>query len=204
MLRFWYKESVFLVFKYCFYPFIKFNIEFEEGISEKDLKESQNIYALPENSISELVALHKYTSNLSIPSPIKIDLNNGLPNFICLVRPRFDPREQRIRRFLPQNLPEILNQKSETVRLIPVSFYWGIHPDKQRSFFKILFSQSWTVSSPLKKFFRVIIHGRSLVIKFHQPIYLLSQNISLALALSAPFVQPLLFPVYPLYRVTPP
>ena len=45
-----------------------------------------------------------------------------------------------------------------------------MHPDKQRSFFKILFSQSWAVSGPIKKFFRILLHGRSLVIKFNKPL----------------------------------
>ena len=47
-----------------------------------------------------------------------------------------------------------------------------MHPDKQKSFFKIVFSQSWTVSGYFKKFFRVLLHGRSLVIKFNRPLTL--------------------------------
>ena len=170
MLRFWFRESIFSVVKYCISPFIKFEIEFEEHISEEDLKESKTIYALPDNSISELVALDKYTSQLKISSPIETSRKTGLQKFICLIRPRFDVNDQRIKRYLPQNLYQILNSDDTEIRLIPVSFYWGMHPDKQKSFFKILFAQSWTVSSPLKKFFRVIVHGRSLVIKFNGPL----------------------------------
>ena len=56
------------------------------------------------------------------------------------------------------------------VTVTPTSFYWGNHPDKQKSLFKILFSQSWSATSPIKKIFKIIFHGRSLVIKFHKPL----------------------------------
>ena len=172
MLRFWIKESIFSGVRLCFSPFIRFEIEFEEGITEEDLQETDIFYALPENSISELVALDKYTKKLKVASPVDKAKGGNLQNFICLIRPTFDPVEQKIRRPLPQNLPEIIKLKSDSIQLVPVSFYWGNHPDKQRSLFKIIFSQSWAASGPLKKFFRIMLHGRSLVIKFNKPLYL--------------------------------
>ena len=172
MLRFWIKESVFSVVRLFISPFIRYELEFEEGTTEKILGEDQVFYALPENSISELVALDKCTRKLKKVSPIGKKKNSNLQNFVCLIRPVFDPVEQKIKRPLPQNLPEIINLKSKNIMLLPVSFYWGMHPDKQRSLFKIIFSQSWAASGPLKKFFRVLLHGRSLVIKFNTPLYL--------------------------------
>ncbi len=172
MLRLWISEIIFLGVKFCLTPFIKYEVEFEEGVSKELLNKSKVIYAFPEYSVSELVALDKYTNQLNIPSPVENFTPSGLKKFICLIRPRFDISEQKIKRFLPQNLPEILDLDDNDIELIPVSFYWGMHPEKQRSFFKILFSQSWTVSSPLKKFFRILFHGRSLIIKFNTPLIL--------------------------------
>ncbi len=172
MLRFWFRERVFSVVKYCVSPFIRFEVEFDEGISEKDLNKVKNIYALPNKSISELVALDKYTNKLNAPSPKEYFEETSLQRYICLIPPKFNIGEQKIKRFLPQNLPEILTLEDDEVILVPVSFYWGIHPDKQRSFFKIVFSQSWAVSSSFKKFFRVLLHGRSLVIRFNKPFIL--------------------------------
>ena len=172
MLRFWFRERVFSVVKYCVSPFIRFEVEFEEGISEKDLNKVKNIYALPNRSISELVALDKYTNKLNAPSPKEYFEETSLQRYICLIPPKFNIGEQKIKRFLPQNLPEILTLEDDEVILVPVSFYWGIHPDKQRSFFKIAFSQSWAVSGSFKKFFRVLLHGRTLVIRFNKPFIL--------------------------------
>ena len=172
MLKFWIREKFFSVVKYCVSPFIRFEVEFEEGISEKDLTNPKTIYALHNKSVSELVALDNYTDKQNIVSPIEGFEETNLQRFIRLIPPKFDIGTQKIKRFLPENLPEILSLDDEKIILIPVSFYWGMHPDKQKSFFKIVFSQSWTVSGYFKKFFRVLLHGRSLVIKFNRPLTL--------------------------------
>jgi len=172
MLRFWIREKFFSAVKYCVSPFISFEVEFEEGISEKDLSNPKTIYALPNKSVSELVALDKYTNKQNIASPIESFEETNLQRFIRLIPPKFDVGAQKIKRFLPENLPQILSLEDEKIILIPVSFYWGMHPDKQKSFFKIVFSQSWAVSGSFKKFFRVLLHGRSLVIKFNRPLTL--------------------------------
>ena len=172
MLKFWMREKFFSVVKYCISPFIRFEVEFEEGITEKDLTNPKTIYALPNKSVSELVALDKYTDKQNTVSPIEGFEETNLQRFIRLIPPKFDIGTQKIKRFLPENLPEILSLDDEKIILIPVSFYWGMHPDKQKSFFKIVFSQSWTVSGYFKKFFRVLLHGRSLVIKFNRPLTL--------------------------------
>ena len=172
MLRFWIRDRFFSAVKYCVSPFISFEVEFEEGISEKDLSNPKTIYALPNKSVSELVALDKYTNKQNIASPIESFEETNLQRFIRLIPPKFDIGAQKIKRFLPENLPQILSLEDEKIILIPVSFYWGMHPDKQKSFFKIVFSQSWAVSGSFKKFFRVLLHGRSLVIKFNRPLTL--------------------------------
>ena len=172
MLKFWIREKFFSVVKYCVSPFIRFEVEFEEGFSEKDLTNPKTIYALPNKSVSELVALDKYTDKQNTVSPIEGFEETNLQRFIRLIPPKFDIGTQKIKRFLPENLPEILSLDDKKIILIPVSFYWGMHPDKQKSFFKIVFSQSWTVSGYFKKFFRVLLHGRSLVIKFNRPLTL--------------------------------
>ena len=172
MLRFWIRDRFFSAVKYCVSPFISFEVEFEEGISEKDLSNPKTIYALPNKSVSELIALDKYTNNQNIASPIESFEETNLQRFIRLIPPKFDVGAQKIKRFLPENLPQILSLEDEKIILIPVSFYWGMHPDKQKSFFKIVFSQSWAVSGSFKKFFRVLLHGRSLVIKFNRPLTL--------------------------------
>ena len=94
----------------------------------------------------------------------------GLTDLTCLKAPVFSRKQQKIIRQASYNLESIIALDDSHVTVIPTSFYWGKHPDKQKSLFKILFSQSWTATSPIKKLFKIIFHGRSLVIKFHKPL----------------------------------
>ena len=71
MLKLWIREIFFLVVKYCVSPFIRYEVEFEEGVSERDLTNTKTIYALPNKSVSELVALDKYTDKQNTVSPIE-------------------------------------------------------------------------------------------------------------------------------------
>ena len=158
-------------------PFVKYEIEFEEGVSIKNLTENNIYYALPENSLIDLAALDLYTSNVQVNSPIDRNKHTGLHNFICIFRPAFNPSEQKIKRKLPHNLKEILTTSSEGAKFLPVSFYWGMHPEKQKSIFKIIFSQSWGATGPIKKMFRLLFHGRSLLIKFNKPLLLEELNV---------------------------
>ena len=90
--------------------------------------------------------------------------------FICLKDPKYIFSEQKIKRQQPENLEAILNLQKANLSIIPVSFIWGKHPDKQQSLFKIIFSPSWRTSGSIKKLFKIIFHGRNLIIQFHKPL----------------------------------
>ena len=49
---------------------------------------------------------------------------------------------------------------------MPVAIYWGRSPDKQRSFFKLLFSENWAVVGRTRKFFATLLHGRNTLLRF--------------------------------------
>ena len=138
MLRFWLKERFFSLVRLLVNPLIKYEIEFEEGFTKEELIKKNPIYAIPEYSVSELIALEKFASESNVNSPLDKFKEYNLQNFISLQRPRFDISEQKVKRFPPKNLDQLLITGDEAY-ILPVSFYWGMHPDKQRSFFKILF-----------------------------------------------------------------
>ena len=58
--------------------------------------------------------------------------------------------------------------------LIPVAIYWGRSPDKQQSLFKLLFSENWNVMGRTRKFFATLVHGRSTLLRYSQPLRLSS------------------------------
>ncbi len=58
------------------------------------------------------------------------------------------------------------------VQIIPVSIFWGRSPDKERSFLKIVLSDTWAVGGRLRKLFTILILGRNTFVQFSRPISL--------------------------------
>jgi glycerol-3-phosphate O-acyltransferase len=56
--------------------------------------------------------------------------------------------------------------------LIPMAIYWGRSPDKERSFFKLLFSENWDVVGRTRKFFATLLHGRNTLLRFSHALAL--------------------------------
>ena len=169
MFRVLTKNRIFVILSLCLSKIIKFEIELE-NISDEDLKDEHIIFALPTDSASDLMALGLANKNKHIPSPVDKLTNSNLERFICLKDPKYIVSEQKIKRQQPENLEAILNLQKENLSIIPVSFIWGKHPDKQQSLFKIIFSPSWRTSGSIKKLFKIIFHGRNLIIQFHKPL----------------------------------
>jgi len=169
MFRVLTKNRIFVILSLCLSKIIKFEIELD-NISDEDLKDEHIIFALPTDSASDLMALGLANKNKHIPSPVDKLTNSNLERFICLKDPKYIVSEQKIKRQQPENLEAILNLQKENLSIIPVSFIWGKHPDKQQSLFKIIFSPSWRTSGSIKKLFKIIFHGRNLIIQFHKPL----------------------------------
>lgn len=170
MFSFWIRKRIFSLITFLLKPVIKFEIEFDDGVSVELMKAVETVYAIPTDSVTDLVALQLLTEDLNIFRPLSKISNSRLNRLTCLKAPVFSRKQQKIIRRASYNLESIIALDNRHVTVIPTSFYWGKHPDKQKSLFKILFSQSWTATSPIKKLFKIIFHGRSLVIKFHKPL----------------------------------
>ena len=84
MLRFWLKERFFSLVRLLVNPLIKYEIEFEEGFTKEELIKKKPIYAIPEYSVSELIALEKFASESNVNSPLDKFKEYNLQNFISL------------------------------------------------------------------------------------------------------------------------
>jgi glycerol-3-phosphate O-acyltransferase len=76
---------------------------------------------------------------------------------------------QRLRR-----LVEAADHKQQQLLLIPVAIYWGRSPQKERSVFKLLYSENWDVASRTRKFFATLLVGRNTLLRFSDPLPLSS------------------------------
>ena len=76
---------------------------------------------------------------------------------------------ERLRR-----LVRAADAKQQELLLIPVAIYWGRSPQKERSVFKLLFSENWDVASRTRKFFSTLLLGRNTLLRFSEPLPLSS------------------------------
>ena len=65
---------------------------------------------------------------------------------------------------------EALEQNQEVdVQLVPVTVLWGRSPDKEDSWFKLLFSDTWATPGTVKQLVNIGLHGRESYLEFHAP-----------------------------------
>ena len=73
----------------------------------------------------------------------------------------FPPRLLRLIDALEQN-PEL------EIDLIPVTVLWGREPEKEDSWFKLLFTDTWSTPSRVKQLVNIGLHGRQSYLEFHE------------------------------------
>jgi len=73
-----------------------------------------------------------------------------------------------------RRLVEAAEREHVELRLYPIGLYWGRAPQKERSLFKLFFTENWEVVGRTRKFFATLIHGRNTVIRFSEALPLSS------------------------------
>lgn len=67
-------------------------------------------------------------------------------------------------------LIEILEKHPEyNIELVPVTVLWGRAPDKEDSWVKLLFTDTWATPSKIKQLVNIGLHGRQSYLEFHEP-----------------------------------
>ncbi|HEX5381728.1 MAG TPA: glycerol-3-phosphate 1-O-acyltransferase PlsB, partial [Acinetobacter sp.] len=54
------------------------------------------------------------------------------------------------------------------IELVPVTVLWGRSPDKEDSWFKLLFTDTWATPSRVKQLVNIGLHGRESYLEFHE------------------------------------
>ncbi len=74
----------------------------------------------------------------------------------------FPPRLLRLIEFLDKH-PDY------DIELVPVTVLWGRSPDKEDSWFKLLFTDTWATPGKVKQLMNIGLHGRQTYVEFHEP-----------------------------------
>ncbi len=128
-------------------------------------------YVLETGGLADVLALEKACATHGLPSPTESFEFCGVREsnrFVVMRRlTGFWNRHpsatssQRLKRLI-----EGADNCEQELLLIPVAIYWGRSPDKERSFFKILFSENWDVIGRTRKFLVTLLHGRDTLLRF--------------------------------------
>ena len=137
------------------------------------------IYALQDNSAADVAVLERECINLKFPRPLQAPGHGSLnENRSFFSLKRWDgsvPKPRSTKNSTPRlfRLVEAVEKNNELdVQIVPVSIFWGRSPDKERSIWKMLFSDSWGEPGFFRKIFMVLFHGRQTYVQFNDPISL--------------------------------
>lgn len=57
-----------------------------------------------------------------------------------------------------------------SIKIVPVSLFWGHQPDREKSVFKLLLSENWTVTSRFKRLLSALVHRQHILVRYGQPV----------------------------------
>jgi glycerol-3-phosphate O-acyltransferase len=158
---------------------VRFKVRPDDVVERLHDRNSPVCYVLEQRSTADLSILQDACVRLKLPRPRKrlIERAKDLRSFFYLSQPRGFWDERLDRRPPPQ-----LRQMIEALRadpqldidLIPVAVYWSRAPQKERSWFRLLFVEDWALASRARRFMQVLFNGRDALIEFDDPISLRS------------------------------
>jgi glycerol-3-phosphate O-acyltransferase len=81
---------------------------------------------------------------------------------------------QRVDRRMPEALRALTTAASEDpsfeAAVVPVSFFWGRSPDRERSWFRLLIAEDWDIGGRFRKLLSLLINGRNLLVLVGEPM----------------------------------
>lgn len=129
-------------------------------------------YVLETGGLADLLALEQACARAGLPSPnapLTYAGGREAASFVVLrrsgglfVRRPSSVGSRRLRRLVAL----AGSGGDRDLLLIPVAIYWGRSPDKDRSLFKLLFSENWEIVGRTRKFFATLVHGRSTLLRY--------------------------------------
>ncbi|MCJ8511196.1 glycerol-3-phosphate 1-O-acyltransferase PlsB [Acinetobacter lwoffii] len=146
--------------------------------SDQTAAESQKLvcYVLQNHSRSNALVVDAETRRLKLPAALDpMQLGNNKEKASVLFLQHHD--ENNLLSSPPHAFPprllrliEILEQHPELdVELVPVTVLWGREPEKEDSWFKLLFTDTWSTPSRVKQLVNIGLHGRQSYLEFHEP-----------------------------------
>ncbi len=137
-------------------------------------------YVLETGGLADTLALEWACKKHGMPSPMQpLQINGRRESHRIVVMRRTTgllfrrpatKGSMRLRRLVEASIAA----GGEELLLIPVAIYWGRSPHKERSWFKLLFSEDWDVMGRTRKFFATLLYGRNTLLRYSHALPLSS------------------------------
>ncbi len=125
------------------------------------------VYVMPMKSTADLMVVDRACEDAGLPRPYLPMNDEEQRAFFFLARPegRLGRRSSRQQSARMQRLFEQA-AAGRDIRAVPVSLFWGHQPDKEKSWFKFLFSDTWSTTTRLKKFLALMFYPNHILVQF--------------------------------------
>ena len=127
--------------------------------------ESAVCYVLETGGLADLMALERVCEIYGLPSPtepMEFCGHHEYKRYVVMrrVKGSLFGRQRKAGSDRLKRLVEAAEHGDQNLLLIPVAIYWGRSPEKEGSWFKLLFTENWDVVGRTRKFFATLLHGR--------------------------------------------
>jgi glycerol-3-phosphate O-acyltransferase len=128
-------------------------------------------YVLETPSLTDMAVLEREVAKAGLAPPL-----DGLGPPLDEWRAVVFLRHQRIGRKPHQSerlrrlVEAVQSGAADDVALVPVAIFWGRSPEKERSAFKLMFSEGWGLVGRIRRLFQVILYGRQTLVLFSEPV----------------------------------
>ncbi|HEX9207233.1 MAG TPA: glycerol-3-phosphate 1-O-acyltransferase PlsB [Steroidobacteraceae bacterium] len=135
------------------------------------------VYALEKRSVIDLAVLEHVCSERGLPDPhAAVHEARVLQNSFLFLERRTGFFGQRIDRRLPDALRVLMTVATEDpafeAEIVPVSFFWGRAPDRERSWFRLAIAEDWDIGGRFRKLLSLLINGHNLLVLLGEPMQL--------------------------------
>lgn len=132
-------------------------------------------YVLPFRSTSDLMVVESACEQAGLPRPtqaMREQLEQRAFFFLGHPEGRLGRKSLRGQSARMLRLFDHQTDIEANIKIVPVSLFWGHHPDQEKSLFKLLFSENWAATSRFKKLLAIVFHPRHILVQFAEPVLL--------------------------------
>ena len=156
---------------------VKYKVRPDDVVARLHARNNPICYVLEQRSSMDLAVLQDACVRLKLPRPRKrlTEKAKDLRSFFYLSQPRgfWDERlDRRTPTPLRQMIDALRADPKLDIELVPVAVYWSRAPQKERSWFRLLFVEDWALATRARRFMQVLVNGRDSLIEFDDPISL--------------------------------